>query len=52
VPNMAKDDNLGYDIEEDFENDFDENPNEDFCPLLNEGTNDNEKDFMETPSKQ
>lgn len=24
VLNMAKDDNLGYDIEEDFENDFDE----------------------------
>lgn len=52
VPNMAKDDNLGYDIEEDFENDFDENPNKDFCPPLNEGTSDNEKDFMEAPSKQ
>jgi hypothetical protein len=46
---MAKDDNLGYDIEEDFEDDFDENPNEDFCPPLDEETSDIEKDPMEAP---
>jgi hypothetical protein len=43
---------LGYNIEEDFENDFDENPYEDLCPPLDEGTSDSEEDLMEAPQKQ
>jgi hypothetical protein len=49
---MAKFDNLGYNIEEDFKNDFDENLDEDFCSPLDEGTNDSEKDPIEAPQKQ
>jgi hypothetical protein len=42
---MAKDDNLGYDIEDDF----DENLDKDFWPPSYEGTCDSEKNLVEVP---